>query len=131
MVGAMRFAYTIVYVPDVEAAVSFYETAFGAERAFVSEEGLYGELVTGETKLAFVGYAQADTLGTDYRPITPDQPPPGIELAFAVDDCDTAFARATEAGAAAVSAPNDRPWGERIAYVRDLNGVLIELAQKL
>ena len=35
----MRFGYAIIYVPDVEKAVDFYERAFGIHRAFVHEAG--------------------------------------------------------------------------------------------
>jgi uncharacterized glyoxalase superfamily protein PhnB len=127
----MRFGYTIVYVPDVEAALTFYERAFGIERAFVSDEGLYGALATGETTLAFVGHEQAHTLGTGYRPIIPGEAPPGFEIALSTDDVDAAFERAVGVGAASVTPPADKPWGERIAYVRDLNGLLVELTQPL
>ena len=38
-----RFGYTIVHVPDVRAAVEFYEKAFGLERRFVDEAGQRGD----------------------------------------------------------------------------------------
>ena len=31
----MKFAYTILYVPDVVRAIEFYERAFGFQRGFV------------------------------------------------------------------------------------------------
>lgn len=49
----MTFAYTILYVQDVEQALAFYETAFGFVRRFLHDSGLYGELETGSTTLAF------------------------------------------------------------------------------
>ena len=53
----MKFGYTIIYVPNVEESISFFEKAFGLERGFVHPEGDYGELQTGETKLAFAAHA--------------------------------------------------------------------------
>jgi len=38
-----------------------------------------------------------------------------------------AYRRAVDAGAVSVVAPDARPWGQVVAYVRDLNGVLVEL----
>lgn len=40
------------------------------------------------------------------------------------------FASAIEAGALAVAIaePVTKPWGQTVAYVRDLNGLLVELA---
>ena len=35
----MRLGYVILYVPDVAAAVEFYERAFGLSRRFVHESG--------------------------------------------------------------------------------------------
>ena len=55
------------------------------------------------------------------------EPPGALELAFEVDDVDTAFAAATGAGARAFRDPRDRPWGERTAYVLDPDGGLVEL----
>lgn len=49
----MKFGYTILYVPHLEDALSFYERAFGLTRKFVAESGFYGELDTGETTLSF------------------------------------------------------------------------------
>src|SRR5438034_620429 len=52
-INNMRFGYTIMYVPDVEAAINFYKNVFNLEQAFLHESKQYGELNTGETKLAF------------------------------------------------------------------------------
>jgi lactoylglutathione lyase len=43
------------------------------------------------------------------------------------DDVDAAYERALAAGATSAAEPDDKPWGQRIAYVRDLNGILVEL----
>jgi len=53
----MQFAYTIIYVPDVAASLSFFEQAFGLQRRFLHESGTYGELDTGATTLAFAAHA--------------------------------------------------------------------------
>src|SRR5207237_1408225 len=49
---AMKLAYTTLFVPDIEQALAFYETAFGLRRRFVHESGQYAELETGTTALA-------------------------------------------------------------------------------
>jgi uncharacterized glyoxalase superfamily protein PhnB len=95
----------------------------------VDEGGSYGELDTGTTRLAFVSHEQAAGLVTGgYRKADPTEEPPGMEIAFVVEgDLDAAYKRALDAGAVAVAPPEDKPWGQRIAYVRDINGVLVEL----
>ena len=53
MTETAKLGWVIVYVPDVEAAIGFYEKAFGLERRFVAPDASFGELDTGETRLAF------------------------------------------------------------------------------
>ena len=43
------------------------------------------------------------------------------------DDVPAAHARAVEAGARELAGPKQKPWGQTVSYVRDPNGVLIEL----
>ena len=124
----MKFAYTILYVPDVVRAIEFYEGAFGFQRGFVHESGEYGELLTGPTVLSFASLALANSnLNGGVTPSDPQRPPAAFEVAFSTDDVAAAFARATAAGAVPVSPPKQKPWGQTVAYVRDLNGNLVEL----
>jgi len=48
-----------------------------------------------------------------------------------VKDVEAATARAIEAGATQLVAPTQKPWGQTIAYVRDLNGFLVELCTEV
>ena len=124
----MRFGYTILYVRDVARALDFYERGFGFGRGYVEEAGTYAELDTGGTLLALVQDEQAEShLPGGFRRSSPDEPPPGIEIAFVTDDVEGAYARAVEAGAMIVAEPEAKPWGQTVGYLRDLDGVLIEL----
>ena len=38
----MQFGYTIIYVPEVEGSLRFFEQAFGFKRRFLHESGTYG-----------------------------------------------------------------------------------------
>ncbi len=123
----MELGYTIVYVPDVEAAVHFYEQAFGLQRRFVHESGQYAEMDTGQTTLGFASEHMAEANGVAIRPNTPKDVAAGVELCFLTHDIAAAYQRATAAGAAAVKPVEEKPWGQHVAYVRDLNGCLVEL----
>jgi len=123
----MRFGYTILYVPEVLSTLSFYEQAFGLKRRFLDDAGRYGELETGATVLAFASETLAEENGVRARPNRPTDDPPAVEIAFVTDDIEGAVSRALKAGAQPVKAPTRKPWGQVIAYVRDLNGVLVEL----
>jgi uncharacterized glyoxalase superfamily protein PhnB len=127
----MRFAYTILYVDDVEQTIAFYERAFGLERKLV-QPGAYAELATGGTKLAFA--ARAFVAGHLPLPVQsggPTKPPPPVEVGLVAEDVQLAFDRAVAAGAVPVSPPAQKPWGQIVAYVRDNNGFLVELCTSM
>ena len=99
----MKFGYTIVYVPSVADALSFYRDAFGFETRFLHDSGQYGELNTGETILAFASHAMGEmNLEGHYQKADPNAEPLGIELAFVADDVTSAYIKAIKAGAVAI-----------------------------
>jgi lactoylglutathione lyase len=125
----MRFGYTILYVSDVASSLDFYERALGQRRRFVHESGQYAELDTGDTALAFAAHElAAANLPGIYRPEERPSSRPPFEVCFVTDNVQAAFDRAVEGGAAAVSPPQTKPWGQDVAYVRDPDGNLVELA---
>jgi len=119
----MKFGYTIVYVDGVEATIAFYEKAFGLKRDMVAGEE-FGQLATGETKLAF---AAKKMLHQPAHYASPEGKVLGVEIALVTDKVQAAFDKAVAAGAMAVSKPEQKPWGQTVAYVRDNNGFLVEL----
>lgn len=123
----MKLGYTIIYVADVLATVDFYERAFGLKRRFVHESNLYAELDTGETVLAFAGEPMAEMNGIAIRPNRKSDIAPGFEIALVTDDPRAAFGNAVDAGANAVSPPVQKPWGQIVGYVRDIDGCLVEI----
>jgi len=123
----VRFGYTILYVRDVTASLAFYERAFGLERRLLHESGQYGELETGATALAFAAHSlAAETVRELAR-----SDPAGFEICLVDEDVAGAYRRAVDAGAEAVSQPEEKPWGQRTAYVRDPDGTLIEIASPM
>lgn len=121
----MIFRYTILYVADVVASLDFYERAFALERAFLHESGDYGEVSTGETKLAFSSTALMRRLGK--HPGKSDPKAPVFEVAFETTDVRAALERALAAGAALVQNVRDEPWGQTTSYVSDPDGYLVEI----
>jgi catechol 2,3-dioxygenase-like lactoylglutathione lyase family enzyme len=128
-VAALRFGFTILYVADVAASLDFYERALGQRRRFVHESGQYAELDTGSTALALAAHelAAANVPGL-YRPERRSGAQPTFEVCFVTDDVQGAFDRAVGEGAREVTAPQKKPWGQDVAYIRDLDGNLVELA---
>lgn len=124
----MKLGYTIVYVADVAATVAFYQAAFGLSCRFQTPEGDYAEMATGQSTLSFARDDLARSHGFDYVPNRPDRPAAGIEICLLCDDVSAAFDRALVAGGEVAARPLVKPWGQTIAYLRDINGVLVELA---
>lgn len=125
----MRFGYTILYVADVADSLDFYERALGQRRRFVHESGQYAELDTGDTALALAAHelAAANLPGV-YTREQASGARPAFEVCFVTDDVQGAFDRAITEGAEAVTPPQTKPWGQDVAYIRDPDGNLVELA---
>jgi uncharacterized glyoxalase superfamily protein PhnB len=124
----MKFAYTILYVPDVEQAVSFYEKAFGFKRKFVAPGNEYGELNTGDTTLSFATFEMGKSnVPGGFRQPAAGELPVGVELAFTTADVEKQYDAAVKAGAKSVAKPEVKPWGQTVSYVSDNNGYLVEI----
>ena len=121
----MKFRYTILYVRDVPATLDFHARAFGQTIGFLHEGGDYGELGTGDTKLAFSSVTLMRQLGK----VVADDPaaPPAFEIAFETDDVPAALDRAVRAGATLVQGAKQMEWGQTTAYVRTPDGTLVEI----
>jgi uncharacterized glyoxalase superfamily protein PhnB len=117
---AVRSLFPILLSRDLPGLVRFYQSALDAEVGYhfgSGEEDDYVSLQIGEVSLG---------IGRD-----PDALPPSvgdrISLWIYVDDVDEAFAAWTKAGGRSEQAPEDMPWGERVAQVRDPDGNLVNL----
>jgi lactoylglutathione lyase len=127
----MTLGWVIVYVDEPAQAAAFYDRTFGMSVEFSSPDGDYAQLATGTTRLAFASYALGEhNFAGGVRRAPLDGQPPNVELALVHEDVDTAFARALEAGCAGLSEPHDEPRGQRVGYVRDPFGTLVELASR-
>jgi uncharacterized glyoxalase superfamily protein PhnB len=128
----MKLGYAILHVDSVPETVAFYENAFGFERGMVTPTNEYGELQTGDTRLAFAASAFVKTLtNAPFESARPDKPAPPMELGLVTDEVEIAFAKAVSAGAAVVKKPEKKPWGQMVGYVRDNNGFLVEICSPM
>lgn len=124
----MKFAYTIIYVPDVAASLEFFEKAFGFSRRFLHESGTYGELETGATTLSFAAHELGEmNFKGGHVEAHASRQPLGMEVGFVTEDVAAAHAKALEHGAVELSPPTTKPWGQVVSYVRCPNGTLVEL----
>ena len=124
----IKFAYTILYVQNVQKTASFYEQAFDLKIKFITPENDFAELVTGETTLSFASIELGNqNLEQGFIQSKLDSKPFGIEIAFTTDDVEATVQRAILAGASLLQKAKVKPWGQTVAYIRDLDGFLIEV----
>ena len=124
----MKFVYTILYVENVTETIEFYEKAFGFRRKFITPENDYGELISGETTIAFASTELGNSnFKNGFENITNSKKPFGVELAFTTENIETDFQNAINSGATEFEPLTEKPWGQKVGYVRDNNGFLIEI----
>ena len=124
----IKLKYNILYVPNVDTAISFYERAFGFERQFITPDSNYGELKTGETTLSFANETFVkENIPGGFQESRLGKKPFGIELGFTTRNVEEVYQNAILEGAKALVAPKTKPWGQVVAYVQDPNGFLLEI----
>ncbi|GFS37372.1 dessication-induced 1VOC superfamily protein [Actinidia rufa] len=148
------FAYAVVYVKDVAKSVAFYAKAFGYGVRRLDESHRYnyaklytlkceyvhppyicvgvadgGELESGQTTIAFTPLHQHETDG-----LTGSVQVAGsghvrnqVEICFDYPDVIAAYKRAVENGVVPVSEPEEKEWGQKVGYVRDMDGNVVRM----
>ncbi len=127
----ITYGYTILYVENVEATLAFYVKAFGFTQKFITSEKDYGELETGGTILAFASYSVAEYNGVAIEKRDTKGLPSPFEITFVADDIESSWKQAVEAGAEVVKEPTQKPWGQTVGYLRDMDGFLVEVCTKM
>ncbi|KAI3806388.1 hypothetical protein L1987_22291 [Smallanthus sonchifolius] len=123
------YAYTVVYVKDVAKSVDFYGKAFGASVRRLDDSNRWGELESGQTTIAFtpVHQRETDDLTGEVQEQKSKSRRNQLEVCFAYADVDAAYKRAVENGAEAVSKPEEKEWGQKVGYVRDIDGIVVRM----
>jgi lactoylglutathione lyase len=128
----MDRVFPMLWVADVPASVRFHEDGLGGVVDHAHDDGSYAEVQLGSMTLGLVAEAEARRhLPVPFRPYADTDVPAAFELYLEVPDADEVAARAIAAGATLLAPPSDKPWGRRVAYLRDPNGVVVELASPL
>ena len=124
----MKYGYTILYVQSVKDTLQFYEQAFGFKQKFITPEGDYGELLSGETTIAFASEELGNSnFSKGFQQLKKDSKPFGVEMVFVTDNIETDFEQAIHVGAEEYEPIKQKPWGQKVGYLRDINGFLIEI----
>jgi predicted enzyme related to lactoylglutathione lyase len=113
----------VILSADLERLITFYTTLFDAKPVTrVPSEGpaFYVGLQIGSSMLGLVADAAAQTDGA-----------PRILLSVDVESVDGLLEHVEGAGGSVLGSPNDMPWGQRVAHVRDPDGNSVNLTQPI
>ena len=127
----LSLGWVIAYVDD-PGRQRVLRATFGFAVEFSSPSNEYAQLDAGPTKLAFAAYTLGDANvpgGVQRAPLA--GPPPNIEIVLATTRSTRRTRAAVEAGCEALAAPEDKPHGQRVSYVRDPFGMLVEIASPM
>ena len=84
--------------------------------------------MSGETTIAFASIELGNSnFKSGFVKITNFKKPFGVELAFTTENIEADFQNAIDAGATEFEPLTEKPWGQKVGYVRDNNGFLIEI----
>lgn len=124
----IQYAYTILYVKDVPGTMEFYNKAFGFEQKFLTPENDYGEIISGPTTIAFANPELGKSnFKKGFTESSLNEKPFGIELAFTTTEVGKVMENAIKNGAVLLEESVTKPWGQKVGYIRDLNGFIVEI----
>ena len=120
-----RLVTIVLTVSDLDRSVNLYRDGFGLDLHVDDHHGndiwtTGRHAATSWTDGAFMHFALYESKDGSTTS--------GAQIAFRVDDIDTAHRRAVDAGAEVIHGPNPQPWGTSARY-RDYDGNVIELTQ--
>ncbi|MFD8735184.1 VOC family protein [Streptomyces sp. NPDC059618] len=113
----------VILTDHHDVLLGFYTKLFGAEEIFrVPAEGpvFYLGLRIGDSDLGLVAKEDAGSGAA-----------PRILLSIAVDDVDETLGRVEALGGSVDGGPNDMPWGQRVAHIKDPDGNPVNLTQQI
>ncbi|WP_080780180.1 VOC family protein [Chryseobacterium phocaeense] len=128
----IKFKYVILYIEDVEQSMNFYHNTFDMPIKFITPDKDYGELITGETTISFASLSLAGSnLKEGFLYSKSMEKPFGIELGFTTDDVESLLEKALENGATLYEEVAVKPWGQKVAYIKDPDNYLVEICTEI
>ncbi len=119
-----RAVQPVILTANVAGLLLFYATLFGAVETFrYPSEGpaFYVGLRIGDSELGLVANEEVGATTSVQR----------ILLSVEVEDADALLDRVGPLGGTALGAPNDMPWGQRVAHIQDPDGNTVNLTQAI
>ena len=126
-VASWYLGHIIIYVADVPKTVVFYETTFSLEQQFIHDKRslCQDENRWHDTRFCWQWSQPNDWAGdhTEWSPTGRGQ----LESLLGHRQRE-AFQNAVTRGCDWVTPPTQKPWGQTVCYVRDVNSCLVEMS---
>ncbi len=85
-------------------------------------------MISGQTTIAFASLDLGNSnFKNGFKKIDINEKPFGIEMAFTSENIESDFQNAINSGATEYEPIIEKPWGQKVGYLRDNNGFLIEV----
>jgi len=98
----------------------------------LTPENDYGEVKSGTTTLAFASIELGESnIKKGFIESDISNKPFGIELAFTTLDVEGTMKKAIDNGAILLEEAITEPWGQKVGYLKDVNGFLLEICTPL
>ncbi|MBD2777833.1 VOC family protein [Iningainema tapete] len=124
----IKFGAAVIYVPEgAKDVLDFYSRAFGLSILSYDPTYDFGELDTGESKIAIASHVAGEFMVGEKYPQSGNVRPVNVEIALLTSDVPAAFVRAVNAGCTPLCEPKTMPWGQTVAYVTSIEGTLVGL----
>lgn len=120
--------FPIVACGDLVGTAAFYAAVFGAvEHYRFPEEGdpVYLSLTIGASSIALADGTGLTAYGERALPSTGHP----VDLCVYVDDLEATLERGGSSGGTVVAEPQQMPWGERVAWLRDPERTMLLVIQ--
>jgi lactoylglutathione lyase len=121
--------YVVLIVDDLDRALTFYREKLGLSVRF-QDKG-YAELAVAGSKFALLARSRLPELVGAAHSARPAAGAHEAGVTLLVEDVDRVHRDLTARGVPFLGAPQNRPWGQRTAYLQDPEGHLIEIATNL
>jgi uncharacterized glyoxalase superfamily protein PhnB len=114
-------------ITDFNKALDFYTKVLGFKTKTLDRENEFAEVKFGDlviallTKTTLDGMCGSTNFSADSKP--------GCVIAFEVDSVAAAYKELNAKGVEFIEKPKTTPWGQKVAYFKDIAGYIWELSE--
>jgi len=117
-----------IKINDFDKAFDFYTNILGLSVKTVDKENKFAEVKLGELVIALLTKETLEGM-CGYENFSTSEKPSNI-FAVEVSDVKTATEQLKAKGVEFIQDPKTTPWGQKVAYFKDIEGYIWELSEK-